>query len=64
MISYADCKITDFILTQGNAVEIKLSYEYDPAGRVTAVSDRGIRTEYTYDPLSRIKTVVEENGSK
>ncbi len=47
---------TLFILTQGNAVEIKLSYEYDPAGRVTAVSDRGIRTEYTYDPAGRLYT--------
>ncbi len=57
----AENRITRFLLTQGTAEEISLGYEYDPAGRVTAVSDQGVRTLSRYDEAGRL--TEEQNGS-
>jgi len=49
-------RVNEFILTQGMTEEIHLDYEYDKAGRVTAVSDSGVRIESAYDAAGRLES--------
>ena len=53
-------RLTAFTLNQGSAAEIELKYDYDPAGRVSTVSDGGVRMESAYDTAGRL--ILENNG--